>query len=284
MIRYLLWGLSSLHLVVAIAGFSATAEFDRYHGQAAALAVVLFSVVELVVALVFATLAVLRARIVTWVVGGLTLALSVPVAAADVYDAAPWFGRLIVVITIAGAVLTVSASVFLALPSPRSPRSGKLPGNSPSHGPSRRLLPGNFRDLGRGVAMVVGIALAVTAGGSARPVAYAKPKPVRYLEPPHEVVYLYTVPAAKREDRFIITYLDRSGRKETITQPGFPPAWVELIRLPPGATALELFVRSSETSSAPMIQCSIQVDGRVVRSSDGNPCRVRLTFPLKQQE
>lgn len=107
---------------------------------------------------------------------------------------------------------------------------------------------------------------------------------MRYVEPAHEVVYVYAVPAAKPEDRFIITYLDSSGRKETITQPGFPPAWVEMIRLPRGATALELFVRSSETSSAPMIQCQIHLDGRLVRTSDGNPCRVRLTFPLKQQE
>jgi hypothetical protein len=300
---FLLWGLAVLDVVVAIGAFFAIGEFHRYHsmwqgdelaGQAAALALVLFAVGSLVSAAVVAALAVLTerglrtARVVTWAVTGVTLVLSVAVAAADVYAAAPWYGRLIAIVTTAKAVLTVTAVVLLALPVSNVYFGGVRRVRAPAARP--RLRPRPVAGPGGsaiGVLAVVAACLALVATGSVAPGATSNPRApaaARHVEPPHNVTYLYAIPAAKPSDRFEITYLDAWGRPQSLIRPGDSPVWVEVIRLPRGATRLELNIRSSAASSAPMIYCYIQIDGYVVRTSDGNPCRVRLAFPLTPQE
>jgi U5 snRNP spliceosome subunit len=130
-----LLGVAAMRSVSAIASFYAIpegmwqfaeAEGDDTAGAAGALGLILsgsFAVFMVTVYIVLAALIVRGfpvARILTWIVAGLTICGTMPSLFVDVYDAIDWYNRVTVASGVSTLVLLVVAIVLLALPSANS--------------------------------------------------------------------------------------------------------------------------------------------------------------------
>jgi hypothetical protein len=128
---YLLAGVAAVRTVAAIADFYALPEVaraysllvdDQVAGQTEALILALLALVSLLVAAVFLVLAILDglgmnpARIVTWVVGGLTIAVSAVNLATSQDRGVPWHHRMTIGLTLITLVFVVASIVLLTLP------------------------------------------------------------------------------------------------------------------------------------------------------------------------
>ncbi|WP_031064424.1 hypothetical protein [Streptomyces sp. NRRL WC-3742] len=146
---YLLAGAASLALVAAIGAFFAIPEYsdrraeqaaDPQAGSAAATGLVAFGTTAAVLAAVILVLAVLAARgrqparVLAWIVGGLSAVAAVAILTTDAYGSLSWFRSLIELTAAAVLVLTVLSLTLLALPrshrfyrATRPPRRQALP-------------------------------------------------------------------------------------------------------------------------------------------------------------
>jgi hypothetical protein len=128
---FLLFGVAALRVVGAVGSFYALPQVTRYYadahgerqaGTVAGVGVILLAVLSLVVALVYALLALFDsrgmnpARILTWVAAGLTIILGALTFFVGGYDAVAWYHRLSTILTAATLAFTAAATVLLALP------------------------------------------------------------------------------------------------------------------------------------------------------------------------
>jgi hypothetical protein len=128
---YLLAGMAALRVVAAVAAFFVVPEFtwiyseqygDEERGQAMAFGVAVLGILSLFVAAIYVVLAILDghglnwARILTWVVGGITVLSLLLILAIDVYDEVPWYQRLTGFIAWMSLGFVVASLVLLALP------------------------------------------------------------------------------------------------------------------------------------------------------------------------
>jgi hypothetical protein len=128
---YLLAGVAALRVVAGICDFYALPEVTRYYsdlhgdgsaGQARGVGLILLAVLSLAVAVVYLLLAILNglgmtpARIITWIVAGLTIVISGIALPVGGYDGVVWYRRAALGLTVATLVFAGASVVLLALP------------------------------------------------------------------------------------------------------------------------------------------------------------------------
>ncbi|MER7396520.1 hypothetical protein ABT381_13475 [Streptomyces sp. NPDC000151] len=128
---YLFAGVAALALVSAIGTLFAAPEFSHYRseragdesaGTLAAAGLVTFALLTIVFGAGCALLAFLDgrgrqpARVLTWVVGGLSGCFDIALLAVSATDSVPWYGGMTRVVTSGMLVLTVASLTLLALP------------------------------------------------------------------------------------------------------------------------------------------------------------------------
>lgn len=128
---YLLAGVAAVRIVAGIVDFYALPEVSRAYGllrddqvagRAEALGLALLAVVSLLVAVIFLVLAILDglgmnpARIITWVLGGLTVAVSAVNLVTSQDRGVPWHHRMTIALTLITLVFVLASIVLLTLP------------------------------------------------------------------------------------------------------------------------------------------------------------------------
>lgn len=128
---YLLAGVAAVRIVAGIVDFYALPEVSRAYGllrddqvagRTEALGLALLAVGSLLVAMVFLVLAILDglgmnpARIITWIVGGLTIAVSAVNLATSQDRGVPWHHRMTIALTLITLVFVLASTVLLTLP------------------------------------------------------------------------------------------------------------------------------------------------------------------------
>jgi hypothetical protein len=127
---FLLFGVAAVRVVGAIGSFYALPQVTRYyadaHGEGSAgtlagVGLVLLAVLSLLVAVVFALLALFDsrgmnpARLLTWVTAALTMGIGALTFLVGGYDTVPWYHRLNTTLTAATLALSAAATVLLAI-------------------------------------------------------------------------------------------------------------------------------------------------------------------------
>jgi hypothetical protein len=131
---WLLGGVAAVQVIAGIGDFYAIPEASRYYadaarneaaGQARAVGLVLLAVFSFIVAVVYLVLAILDAlgmspaRVITWVVAGLTVVVSTIALIVGGYGRVPWYHRMASVLTAVTLVFAATSVLLLASPSAR---------------------------------------------------------------------------------------------------------------------------------------------------------------------
>lgn len=148
---WLLGGVAATRVIVAIGTFYAIPEL-RWHFAAQPTSdlplptgtslAVLFGIVSLLVGAVYLTLAILSgrsyvARIVTWVVCGLTVCACTPGLVSGTDDV-PWYARLVLTMNGVMLALAIAAAILLALPAAHRHYRSRRPPRPPMPRPVPR--------------------------------------------------------------------------------------------------------------------------------------------------
>ncbi|MEH1014824.1 hypothetical protein V6U90_17145 [Micromonospora sp. CPCC 206060] len=128
---YLLAGVTALALVSAIGGFYAIPEFSYLKGKQAhdsgAEVLAVFGLLGFtILAIVFGGLCLLlallsgkgsaAARVLTWLVGGVTVCFNVVLLVVGAFQSVPWYGDLTRILAVAMLLLSTGSITLLALP------------------------------------------------------------------------------------------------------------------------------------------------------------------------
>jgi hypothetical protein len=128
---HLLAGVAAVRIVAGIVDFYALPEVSRAYGllrddqvagRTEALGLAFLAVVSLLVAVIFLVLAILDglgmnpARIITWILGGLTIAVSAINLATSQDRGVPWHHRMTIALTLITLVFVLVSIVLLTLP------------------------------------------------------------------------------------------------------------------------------------------------------------------------
>ena len=124
-------GVAAARVTAGLGAFYALPQISRYYsdshgdgdfGAAAGLDLVLAAVVSLLAGGLYLLLAVLNTRglnpvrVITWIASALTVVYTASTLVLDLYHAVPWYSRLTVTTDTVTLLLTVAATVLLAVP------------------------------------------------------------------------------------------------------------------------------------------------------------------------
>ena len=155
---YLLAGIAAVQVVAAVASYYAVPDAMRHYsdragdeaaGQLAAVGLVLLTTLSLLTALVYLILAPLAAgganpaRVISWIMAGLTIVVCTVALVVGPYDAIGWYRQLTLATTITTLTFAVTATVLLALPGAR-PYYRRLRQAMPRPMPDYRPYPGAY--------------------------------------------------------------------------------------------------------------------------------------------
>ncbi|MEV7562497.1 hypothetical protein [Streptomyces sp. NPDC089795] len=128
---YLLAGVAALALVSAVGTLFAIPEFshrrseragDRAAGDLAGYGLTVFASFAIAFGVLCLVLALLDlrgnrpARVLTWVVGGLSVCFDIALLAIGFYDSVPWYAGMTRLVTVGMLLLTIASVTLLALP------------------------------------------------------------------------------------------------------------------------------------------------------------------------